>query len=333
MTDAMLPAVSLLLGLVFGSLAGAAAYRWPLGLGLLRPRRSVCPHCHHRLATADLIPVLSWLHRRGRCRYCRGRVSACYLLCELVTPVAFVAVSYWQGLTPSLPFHWALIWIAVVVTVSDWRWRIVPDQAVVVGLIAGLGLAVLNFSPARWYGPLLDFILPPLPLLAMALVVPGSIGGGDIKIAPVLGLFFGWAGGLTILAGGFVLAALLTWPLLVRKRHLTAHRRRLADVLAGRGRQQPAARPPTLQLMLIKLTWPVWRRLNRTYLNRLLRRRDYRHYLLSQPPVVAGWSFHPRDHRQLARIIHSLRQPPVTPVAMIPFFTASGLLWLLAAHL
>ena len=71
-------------GASIGSFLNVCVYRIPVGLTVTEPRRSFCPHCRHKVATHDNIPVLSWLWLRGRCRFCKSPISIWYFLVELL---------------------------------------------------------------------------------------------------------------------------------------------------------------------------------------------------------------------------------------------------------
>src|SRR5688572_6912246 len=84
---------SLILGLAFGSFVNALVWRLREGKDFIHGR-SECPECHHRLAAADLIPVVSWLFLRGNCRYCKKSISPHYPLIEVLTAALFVALTW-----------------------------------------------------------------------------------------------------------------------------------------------------------------------------------------------------------------------------------------------
>lgn len=90
----MLPRVLVLfaLGATVGSLVGAVVWRSSHSLGFVT-ERSMCERCGHRLAAIDLVPVVSWLLLRGRCRYCRERIAVRHVAAEVGTGLAF-ALSY-----------------------------------------------------------------------------------------------------------------------------------------------------------------------------------------------------------------------------------------------
>lgn len=87
-------AVSFGFGSILGSFFGLAAVRVPAGTSVVRPG-SRCDACGHRLRPGDLVPVLSWLLLRGRCRYCGARIPAWYLWLELAFGAAAAAAALW----------------------------------------------------------------------------------------------------------------------------------------------------------------------------------------------------------------------------------------------
>jgi len=92
-----------LVGLVVGSFLNVVIYRLPLGLSLVRPP-SRCPACETRLTALDMVPVVSWLVLRGRCRHCGARIAPRYPLVELATGVVFAGTAAALGRTwPLVP--------------------------------------------------------------------------------------------------------------------------------------------------------------------------------------------------------------------------------------
>lgn len=129
-------------GAIAGSFASAAAYRIPReGMSVARPARSHCPACGAQIAWYDNLPLLSWLLLRGRCRSCRARFGAGYLVHEAGLALLFVLAGRgWaaeQGLTALLVVLVAVtsLWIAAAV---DLRHFILPDGITIGGQIAAL---------------------------------------------------------------------------------------------------------------------------------------------------------------------------------------------------
>lgn len=199
--------------------------------------RSMCTHCHHELAAKDLVPVVSYLWLRGRCRYCRRPIEDS-LLAELLTPLLFV-ISYifWpvalegEGLVLFIFWLVFLIGFAALI-VYDLRWFLLP-HSIVVPLI-GLALLQVLLQATLYRGG-------PTALLHAfwgALVVGGSfyalyrlsdekwIGGGDITLGILLGLLVGGpADALLLVFVASLLGTLVAIPilLLLRKPVRTTH--------------------------------------------------------------------------------------------------------------
>jgi leader peptidase (prepilin peptidase)/N-methyltransferase len=198
--------LSCVLGLAAGSFVNVVIYRVPRGLSVVRPR-SACPHCQTPIAARHNVPVLSWVLLRGRCATCSGPVSVRYPLVELATAAAFVAVTARFGLDPVLPAYLYLTAIAVALTVIDIDVRRLPNAIVLPSYLVGAALLV----PAVVFGgdwragvrALAAMALLWTFYLVLALIYPGGMGLGDVKLAGVLGLYLGWLGWNSVLIGAF----------------------------------------------------------------------------------------------------------------------------------
>ncbi|QQS19142.1 prepilin peptidase [Candidatus Saccharibacteria bacterium] len=205
--------VILLYGLICGSFVNALVWRLRQqgkgqrakdkgqSLSILRGR-SMCPDCRHTLAARDLVPVLSWLSLRGRCRYCQKPISVQYPLVELLTGLLFVV--FYLGWTLSLSglhliwFLYGLVYVVffVALAVYDFKWFLLPDKLVfpLIGVAASQVLVTSLWQQS-------------LGVLWMSAVGAGLyfglfwglyqasdgkwIGGGDVKLALALGLIAG----------------------------------------------------------------------------------------------------------------------------------------------
>ena len=90
-----------IMGTVFGSFFTLAVYRIPLDKNIVN-ERSFCPKCNHKLKFLDMIPVLSYLFLRGKCRYCGEKVRIRYLLLEVLSGIVFLA--FYLSLGVEYPF-------------------------------------------------------------------------------------------------------------------------------------------------------------------------------------------------------------------------------------
>ena len=189
-------AVGAVFGAVFGSFLNVCVYRIPRGVSVVSPP-SACPHCGARIAWYDNVPVFSWFFLRGRCRSCRGPISPRYPAVEAVTALvgAFLVLHYGVGweLWPAAVFSLSMI----VVTLIDYDERIIPDVITLPGVV--LGVAASFLTPLTLVESLAGAALGFLFLWAIAwgyrkATGVEGMGGGDIKLAAMLGAFLGWKG-------------------------------------------------------------------------------------------------------------------------------------------
>jgi len=98
-----------ILGLVFGSFFNVCIYRMPRGESIVFPP-SHCTHCNNRLKFYDMIPVLSYIFLRGRCRYCKEKISIKYPIIELLTGFSFLLIYLRYGISLNF-FKYDCNWI------------------------------------------------------------------------------------------------------------------------------------------------------------------------------------------------------------------------------
>jgi prepilin signal peptidase PulO-like enzyme (type II secretory pathway) len=192
--------------------------------------RSMCMSCGHELAVTDLLPVVSWLWLRGKCRYCKARIPDTPVA-ELLVPLLLV-VSYlywpWQlGLATEWTAFilWGMCLVGfVALALYDLRWYLLPDR--IVFPLVGFALvfrAVLALQPADgqlavFLGGIWGAVLLAGLFYALFIVSKGQwIGGGDVKLALVLGLLAGGAlESLLVLFIASMSGTLAAVPLLLR---------------------------------------------------------------------------------------------------------------------
>jgi prepilin signal peptidase PulO-like enzyme (type II secretory pathway) len=234
-----------LLGIIFGSFVNALVWRLHeqsklhgksgkknrerlKSLSILKGR-SMCPTCDHELGPLDLIPVMSWLLLRGKCRYCKARIPDSPFV-ELLTGLLFV-LSYasWPHPFNSVGLFVFVFWLVflvgfVALAMYDFFWFLLPDKIV----LPLIGLAVVQVIVVAIWSHTISSILQP----AMgALVIFGLfwmlyqvskgnwIGGGDVKLAIILGLLAGTPlRALTVIFFASLAGTLVSLPQLVRGR-------------------------------------------------------------------------------------------------------------------
>lgn len=218
-------------GLLIGSFLNVVAYRVPAHISLLRESR--CPHCDAPIRPWQNVPVVSWMALRGRCANCKARISVRYPIVEAVTGVAFAVVTWWRlavygpstgseavgASTGSVTVDeaWALglvivaflyfVAISIVLTLIDLDTHRLPNSIVLPSyLVAGILFTTAAWLTGEW-GALLGAGVGMAALylfyFLLRAVRPGGMGGGDVKLAGVIGIYLGWLGWGALAVGTF----------------------------------------------------------------------------------------------------------------------------------
>ncbi len=205
------------LGAIFGSFFLVVAER-----GVRRENmttsRSHCDHCQHILKWYDLIPILSFIFLKGRCRYCQNKISIINLLMELVTSLLFLIGYLYFGFTIKYAIYLVLISLALIIFITDFKYMIILDTPLIVSSILLIILkyfevGLLNSIYAIIYGIVLFIIMYLIKLLGDKIYHRESLGGGDIKLAFLMGLTLGYPGiGLRMGLISLILASFLALP-------------------------------------------------------------------------------------------------------------------------
>ncbi len=172
------------------SFLNVVAYRLPRQLSFVKGR-SFCPDCRRQLSPWDMLPILSWLLLRGRCRYCGARVSPRYPLVEALTGLLAMAAFAVYGPSWTALAVFALIAGLTALAFIDLDTMEIPNGLLIYLCLPSLALVFLlpGFS---LLSHLIGFFAVSLPLFLIALLVSGAFGGGDIKLMAVCGGALGW---------------------------------------------------------------------------------------------------------------------------------------------
>lgn len=177
-------------GLCVGSFCNVLIYRIPNKLDFVKGR-SFCPACGHTLAPRDLVPVISWLLLKGKCRYCGARISPRYCFVELAGGVLAVCCALRFSFTWAAAVAFIVCMLLVTISLIDADTQEMPD---------GLTIALAVISVASiWLMPgetivsrLIGMACVSLPMLLLDFFIPTSFGGGDIKLMAAAGFLLGW---------------------------------------------------------------------------------------------------------------------------------------------
>lgn len=197
-------------GTIVGSFLNVVALRW--GTGETLEGRSNCVSCHKKLSWYELVPVLSFIFLRGKCRGCGARISWQYILIELWTGLVFVSVfSVIKPLDLLTTLYYLLFitifCIYIVIFIYDWYHKIIPDELVFSSIFLGLliPLFFIDYSLLDWFaGPILFSLFGLIWLLSKG----RAMGFGDAKLGLSVGLLLGAVQGFSAIVLSFWIGAL-----------------------------------------------------------------------------------------------------------------------------
>jgi len=187
--DMMYTIIFGIFGLVLGSFYNVVGLRVPKGESIVNPP-SHCTSCGKRLTAFELIPVLSYLIQRGKCKGCGVKVSPIYCFTEIVTALLFALCYVKFGFTAELAVALLFVSLLVIINVSDIAYMLIPNKI----LLFFLPFLIVSriVSPLEpWWDSLLGAVIGFSVLLLIAVVSKGGMGGGDIKLFLLIGLVLG----------------------------------------------------------------------------------------------------------------------------------------------
>jgi len=201
-----------IIGLVIGSFSNVCIYRIPRNESLVSPG-SHCPQCNKPIPFYDNIPVISYILLKGKCRYCGQPIPLQYPIVELATGLFYLALYLFYGLQLITIIYMILCTLLIIISFIDLKERIIPDVLslpfIAIGFIVSFFLRTL--SPID---SLLGILAGGGSLLIIAiagtyLFKKEAMGGGDIKLAAMIGAFLGWQLTLLSLFLGFFLGSII----------------------------------------------------------------------------------------------------------------------------
>lgn len=223
------------LGASVGSFLNVVVYRIPAGLSLLHPP-SRCPKCLTLLRKRDNVPVFGWLWLRGRCAHCNTPISVRYPLVEGITGILFLLTFWLFGWSWQTIGYWLFLSWLLALSLIDLDTLTLPNPLTQSGLAVGLVFqAVVGFaSTASLSGALSQlmqgvigavigiWLVDAISLVGTMALGQTAMGGGDAKLAAMMGAWLGWkflllAGFLACAAGAFVGGGAIALGLISRR--------------------------------------------------------------------------------------------------------------------
>lgn len=205
-----------LFGVVIGSFLNVCVDRLP-GSGSIVSPPSHCPQCKRRLSNLELIPILSYIFLRGRCRSCGVKIPPRILAVELGTGVMFFLI--WIRFGQS----WDTVLVSIfgslllVIGLIDLEHQKILNILIYPAIGLGLLLIPVTHITTPWTflaGGALGFAV----LFLIAVLSPGAMGMGDVKLTIFLGIILGYPEIIIVLFLAFVSGGLIAGILLAFKK-------------------------------------------------------------------------------------------------------------------
>ena len=191
MENMALPIFFGFLGLIVGSFLNVIIYRVPNGLSIVWPR-SHCPGCGQVLKPLELIPVISFLLLRGKCRKCQIPLSWRYPSVEILTGVLFILVFFFRSERTPIGILFDFLFIALLLSLSfiDMDYLRLPNVLVGIVALVGLANALVPGKPNLIYS-LVGALSAGAFFLLIHFLYPEGMGFGDVKLVAAMGLYLG----------------------------------------------------------------------------------------------------------------------------------------------
>lgn len=204
-------------GTIIGSFLNVCIYRIPKGESINFPP-SHCGSCGHRLGFLDLFPILSWICLKGKCRYCKEKVSKQYPIIEGGVGILFIILFYKFGFTFSLIKYMFFTLMLVVIAVIDYKTQDVYDSTICVLAIGGVPLSVIEYfitKDINMSSLILGSIIPAVIIAVFAFF--NAMGWGDVEIIAAVGLFLGFKLNMVNLFLSIVLGGIAGIIIMIKK--------------------------------------------------------------------------------------------------------------------
>lgn len=218
MPDFVYPVVGTVLGVIIGSFLATVVIRWPLGQSVISGR-SRCDSCKEPLRAIDLIPVISYLLRSGKCANCAAAIESDHLAIELsaglVGGLALFVAPGIEGLLGAI-FGWLLITLAALDAQHHW----LPDKLTLLLAVCGLAASLWVNDPDlvnRAIGGVAGFLA--LFLIGWSYrLLRGreGLGGGDSKLLGAMGCWLGWSALPMVILGATLVGLVIAGMMRVR---------------------------------------------------------------------------------------------------------------------
>lgn len=209
------------IGAIIGSFLNVVIYRLPRHESLLFPG-SHCPQCGEKIRWFDNIPILSFFILGRKCRHCKLPIPARYPIVEILSAVLFVIIYHVYGFSHEFLLYATLSALLLTVTFTDLEKGIIPNSAILTGVILGLYMSLI-FWPVNFINSLIAFLAGGGIMIFWAatgklLFKKESLGAGDIKLVAMTGIFLGLQKTLLALFLSFLSATIVGISMILLKK-------------------------------------------------------------------------------------------------------------------
>jgi len=209
-----------ILGLIVGSFSNVCIYRIPRNESIVYPA-SHCPKCRSNISPKDNIPLLSYILLKGRCRNCKSKISIQYPIVEFLTGLIYLIIYLTYDLSVQTLIYIILSSALIIIAFIDLNEQIVSDvislPGIVLGLILSFFVSYISFIDSALGVFVGGGIILIIGMGGSVIFKKEAMGGGDVKLAAMIGAFLGWRYIIISLFLGFFLGALVGIFLILSK--------------------------------------------------------------------------------------------------------------------
>ncbi|MFH1171722.1 MAG: prepilin peptidase [bacterium] len=211
-----LPLLIFFFGCILGSFFNAVVWRFPRRVRIAA-RHSICPNCRHALGWFDLVPLISFLFLRGKCRYCAKPISWRYPIIEIATGFLLLPPLAIFGMTATMVVAEVLVLFLILLFLLDFFSSLLPDEITIPALIPAVAVSLLL---GRGFSAILLGGILGAGFFALQYVLSRGkwIGSGDIRLGAVMGLALGVQLLALALALAYIVGALVGIFLVIERR-------------------------------------------------------------------------------------------------------------------
>ncbi|KAJ49140.1 leader peptidase (prepilin peptidase)/N-methyltransferase [Clostridium tetanomorphum] len=205
--------ISFLIGTIIGSFLNVCIYRISKEQSIAYPP-SHCPSCNSRLKVFELVPILSYLLLKGKCRYCNDKISFKYPIIEFFTGIIFLSLAMKYGISVNFFKYSVLLSILVVISFIDIETMNIYFSVTLTGIVFGVIFLIIQGSLENYtikdYSYYLFGAIIPSAIIALIILITKGMGWGDVEICFISGIFLGVKLSMVMILASFILGSIIS---------------------------------------------------------------------------------------------------------------------------